>query len=117
MRISYRLSHFQHQSAQRHHPHHQRSPHALFVKVASRKGWRWYSPCTSLHRSSSEAEESGLARTIMAWAEQLVPENPTYRHHQTGPGQLRCPLKNLLDAIILVMILQKGEQLNLLLDR
>jgi uncharacterized protein UPF0047 len=96
MRISYRLSHFQHQSAQRHHPHHQRAPHALFMKVESRKVWPWYPPCTSLHRSSSGAEESGLHRDIMEWAEQLAPEHPTYRHHQTGKDNGVAHLKNLL---------------------
>jgi hypothetical protein len=53
----------------------------------------------------------------MEWAEQLAPEHPTYRHHQAGEDNGDAHLKNLLDAIILVMILQKGEQLNLLLDR
>ncbi len=69
---------------------------ALFVKVESRKVWPWYSPCTSLHRSSSGDEESGLHRDIMEWAEQLAPENPTYHHHQTGEDNGDAHLKNLL---------------------
>jgi len=68
---------------------------ALFVKAASRKVWPWYRPCTSLHRSSSGSEEYGLHRDIMAWAEQLAPENPGYRHHQTGEDNGDAHLKNL----------------------
>jgi uncharacterized protein UPF0047 len=94
--ILYRLSHLQYQKAQRHPTHHQRAPHASFVKAESRKGWLWYRPCTSPRRSSSGAEESGLHRDIMAWAEQLAPENPGYRHHQTGEDNGDAHLKNLL---------------------
>jgi len=41
-------------------------------------------------------EESGLHRDIMEWAEQLAPENPSYRHHQTGEDNGDAHLKNLL---------------------
>jgi hypothetical protein len=96
MRIPYRLSPLHYQKAQRHHPYHQRAPHASFVKAESRKGLLWYRPCTSLHRSSSGSEESGLHRDIMELAERIAPVNPGYRHHQTGEDNGDAHLKNLL---------------------
>ena len=95
MRIPYRVPHLQHQGAQRHHPYHQRAPHASLVKAAFRKGLLWYLPCTSPHRSSSGSEESGLHHDIMEWAEQLAPVHPAYRHHQTGEDNGDAHLKNL----------------------
>ena len=89
------LPHLQYQITQRNHLHHQRAPHASFVKAESRKGWLWYRPCISLHLSSAGDEESGLHRDIMEWAEQLAPVNPAYRHHQTGEDNGDAHLKNL----------------------
>jgi hypothetical protein len=88
MRIPYRVPHIQHQGAQRHHPHHQRAPHASFVKATFRKGLLWYLPCTSPHRSSSGSEESGLHHDIMEWAEQLAPVRQSHRRVSDTKGYL-----------------------------
>ncbi len=44
----------------------------------------------------SQDEEYGLYRDIMEWAERIAPENPAYRHHQTGEDNGDAHLKNLL---------------------
>ncbi len=40
--------------------------------------------------------EPGLWQDIMAWVEQVAPENPNYRHHHTGEDNADAHLKNLL---------------------
>ncbi len=40
--------------------------------------------------------ESGLIEDISTWLEQLAPENPAYRHHQTGEDNGDAHLKALL---------------------
>jgi thiamine phosphate synthase YjbQ (UPF0047 family) len=45
----------------------------------------------------------------MEWAEHLAPLHPAYRHHQTGPGQLRCPPQNLLLHHQVVMPITNGR--------
>jgi secondary thiamine-phosphate synthase enzyme len=54
---------------------------------------------SAMHLTASviiQDEESGLHHDIMEWAEQLAPENPHYRHHQTGEDNGDAHLKNLL---------------------
>ena len=41
-------------------------------------------------------EEPGLWQDIMAWVEQVAPENPNYWHHRTGEDNGDAHLKNLL---------------------
>jgi secondary thiamine-phosphate synthase enzyme len=43
-----------------------------------------------------EESESGPHRDIVEWVEQLAPEDPHYRHHQTGEDNGDAHLKNLL---------------------
>lgn len=40
--------------------------------------------------------ESGLIQDIDAWVEKLAPENPDYKHHQTGEDNGDAHLKRLL---------------------
>src|SRR5512135_215263 len=54
---------------------------------------------SAMHLTASviiQDEEFGLHRDIMEWVERLAPENPTYRHHQTGEDNGDAHLKNLL---------------------
>jgi hypothetical protein len=54
-------------------------------------------------------EESGLHRDIMQWAEQLAPENPSYRHHKTGEDNGDAHLKNLLLHHQVVLPITNGK--------
>lgn len=40
--------------------------------------------------------ESGLIQDINEWLDQLAPERPDYRHHQTGEDNADAHLKNLI---------------------
>jgi len=40
--------------------------------------------------------ESGLIQDIQAWVERLAPEDPSYKHHQTGEDNGDAHLKALL---------------------
>jgi secondary thiamine-phosphate synthase enzyme len=40
--------------------------------------------------------ESGLIQDIDAWVEKLAPENPNYKHHQTGEDNGDAHLKRIL---------------------
>jgi secondary thiamine-phosphate synthase enzyme len=45
----------------------------------------------------------------MEWAEQLAPENPSYRHHQTGEDNGDAHLKNLLLHHQVVLPITNGK--------
>jgi secondary thiamine-phosphate synthase enzyme len=54
---------------------------------------------SAMHITASvivQDEESGLWQDIMAWVEQVAPENPNYLHHRTGEDNGDAHLKNLL---------------------
>jgi secondary thiamine-phosphate synthase enzyme len=54
-------------------------------------------------------EESGLWEDIMKWVEKVAPENPHYRHHQTGEDNGDAHLKNLLLHHQVMVPITKGE--------
>ena len=67
---------------------------------------------SAMHLTASviiQDEESGLHRDIMEWAEKLAPENPNYRHHQTGEDNGDAHLKNLLLHHQVVLPITKGR--------
>lgn len=41
-------------------------------------------------------DEEGLHRDIMEWLERIAPEDPSYRHHQTGEDNGDAHLKRIL---------------------
>jgi secondary thiamine-phosphate synthase enzyme len=54
-------------------------------------------------------EEPGLWADIMEWVEKVAPENPRYRHHQTGEDNGDAHLKNLLLHHQVIVPITKGE--------
>ncbi len=67
---------------------------------------------SAMHITASvivQDEESGLWQDIMQWVEQVAPENPNYRHHQTGEDNADAHLKNLLLHHQVVLPITKGK--------
>lgn len=54
-------------------------------------------------------EESGLFYDIMQWVEQVAPEKPGYRHHQTGEDNADAHLKNLLLHHQVIVPITRGQ--------
>jgi len=53
--------------------------------------------------------EPGLWQDIMAWVEQVAPENPNYRHHHTGEDNADAHLKNLLLHHQVIIPITRGK--------
>jgi secondary thiamine-phosphate synthase enzyme len=54
-------------------------------------------------------EEPGLFQDILQWVEQVAPENPGYKHHQTGEDNGDAHLKNLLLHHQVMVPITKGR--------
>ncbi len=53
-------------------------------------------------------DESGLIQDMKEWLARLAPENPNYRHHQTGETNGHAHLKNLILHHQVVIPITKG---------
>jgi len=54
-------------------------------------------------------EEPGLKQDFMEWLEELAPERPDYRHHQTGETNADAHLKRTIMGREVVVAISKGE--------
>ncbi len=54
-------------------------------------------------------EESGLKKDLMDWLEELAPEKPDYRHHQTGEDNGDAHLKRTLIHHQVILPVTKGR--------
>lgn len=66
----------------------------------------------SMHITSSvfiNDEESGLKADFMDWLEQLAPEQPDYRHHETGESNADAHLKRTIMGREVVIAITQGE--------
>jgi secondary thiamine-phosphate synthase enzyme len=54
-------------------------------------------------------DESGLIEDIKEWLKKLAPENPAYRHHQTGETNGHAHLRNLIIHHQVILPITKGE--------
>ncbi len=54
-------------------------------------------------------EEAGLKQDFMQWLEELAPERPDYRHHQTGETNADAHLKRTIMGREVVVAVTKGE--------
>ena len=66
----------------------------------------------SMHITSSvyiNDAETGLIQDIEEWLEELAPERPDYRHHQTGETNGDAHLKNLLLGHSVTCPITKGK--------
>lgn len=66
----------------------------------------------SMHITSSvfiNDEESGLKQDFMNWLEKLAPENPDYKHHQTGETNADAHLKRTIMGRGAVIAITNGE--------
>lgn len=54
-------------------------------------------------------QESGLYEDIMKWAEDVAPQNPNYKHHQTGEDNGDAHLKRLLLGHQVILPITKGK--------
>ena len=67
---------------------------------------------SAMHITASvivQDEESGLWHDIMEWVEKVAPENPNYRHHQTGEDNADAHQKNLLLHHKVVLPITNGK--------
>ena len=53
-------------------------------------------------------EEPGLKQDFMKWLEELAPEKPDYRHHQTGEDNADAHLKRTIMGREVVVAITKG---------
>ena len=66
----------------------------------------------AMHITSSvfiNDEESGLKQDFLKWLEELAPERPDYKHHQTGETNADAHLKRTLMGREVVVAITKGE--------
>jgi len=66
----------------------------------------------AMHITSSvfiNDEESGLKQDFMKWLEELAPDKPDYRHHQTGESNADAHLKRTIMGREVVVAITKGE--------
>lgn len=54
-------------------------------------------------------DESGLIEDIQTWLKKLAPENPNYKHHQTGETNAHAHLRNLILHHEVTLPITKGE--------
>ena len=54
-------------------------------------------------------EESGLKQDFMKWLEELAPEKPDYKHHQTGETNADAHLKRTIMGREVVVAITNGE--------
>jgi len=66
----------------------------------------------AMHITSSvfiNDEESGLKQDFMKWLEELAPNKPDYKHHQTGESNADAHLKRTIMGREVVVAITKGE--------
>lgn len=66
----------------------------------------------SMHITASvfiNDEEPGLKQDFMKWLEELAPEKPDYKHHQTGETNADAHLKRTIMGREVVVAITKGE--------
>ncbi len=66
----------------------------------------------SMHITSSvfiNDEESGLKQDFMEWVEEIAPEKPEYRHHQTGEDNADAHLKRTIMGREVVVAITDGR--------
>jgi len=66
----------------------------------------------SMHITSSvfiNDEESGLKQDFLKWLEEIAPEKPEYKHHQTGESNADAHLKRTIMGREVVVAITKGE--------
>lgn len=66
----------------------------------------------SMHITSSvfiNDEESGLKQDFMEWLEEIAPEKPEYRHHQTGEDNADAHLKRTIMGREVVVAITDGR--------
>ncbi|HIH31670.1 TPA: YjbQ family protein [Candidatus Woesearchaeota archaeon] len=66
----------------------------------------------SMHITSSvfiNDEESGLKKDFLDWLENLAPEKPDYKHHQTGESNADAHLKRTIMGREVVIAVTKGR--------
>lgn len=66
----------------------------------------------SMHITSSvfiNDEESGLKQDFMEWLEELAPEKPEYRHHQTGEDNADAHLKRTIMGREVIVAISNGR--------
>jgi secondary thiamine-phosphate synthase enzyme len=66
----------------------------------------------SMHITSSifiNDEESGLKHDFLEWLEELAPEKPGYRHHQTGEDNADAHLKRTIMGREVVVAITDGK--------
>jgi secondary thiamine-phosphate synthase enzyme len=54
-------------------------------------------------------QESGLYEDILKWVEDVAPEDPNYKHHQTGEDNGDAHLKRLLLGHQVILPITKGK--------
>lgn len=66
----------------------------------------------SMHITSSvfiNDEESGLKQDFMEWLEEIAPEKPEYRHHQTGEDNADAHLKRTIMGREVIVAITDGR--------
>jgi len=66
----------------------------------------------SMHITSSvfiNDEEPGLKQDFLKWLEQLAPDKPDYKHHQTGEDNADAHLKRTIMGREVVIAITKGK--------
>ncbi len=66
----------------------------------------------SMHITSSvfiNDEESGLKQDFMKWLEEVAPEKPDYKHHQTGETNADAHLKRTIMGREVVVAITNGK--------
>ena len=66
----------------------------------------------AMHITSSvfiNDEESGLKQDFLKWLEELAPEKPDYKHHQTGETNADAHLKRTIMGREVVVAITKGK--------
>ena len=66
----------------------------------------------SMHITSSvfiNDNESGLHQDFLVWLEELAPDKPDYKHHQTGEDNADAHLKRTIMGREVVVAITKGE--------
>jgi len=66
----------------------------------------------SMHITSAvfiNDEESGLKQDFLEWLEELAPEKPEYRHHQTGEDNADAHLKRTIMGREVVVAITDGR--------
>jgi secondary thiamine-phosphate synthase enzyme len=74
--------------------------------------WDGYVLVSTMHITASifvNDHESGLWQDIMAWLEELAPNQPAYKHHLTGEDNADAHLKRMLLGHQVIVPVTAGE--------